>query len=143
MKNSKTLLPVLAILLCVSLSCTFLKNKFAGAEKPADEFRKVAKLWPVDPKAPLVSPGSLAVRKLAEIDPSVAIFATEIEATERGAMKKVIAENSVTPESNKKKEKEEAIDRLKESESFVPEGLFNKLKQSFRFRTRIQQFLKG
>src|SRR6188474_2723787 len=104
MKNSKTLLPVLAILLCVSLSCTFLKNKFAGGEKPADEFRKVAKLWPVDPKAPLVSPGSVAVRKLAEIDPSVASFAGEIEATERGAMKQIVDENSVTSDTNKKKE---------------------------------------
>ena len=105
MTNSKTLLPVLAILLCVSLSCTLLKNKFAGGEKPADEFRKIAKLWPVDPKAPLVSPGSVAVRKLAEIDPTVASFAGEIESTERGAMKQIIAANSPQPDTNKKKEK--------------------------------------
>jgi len=105
MKNAKTLFPVLAILLCVSLSCTLLKNKFAGGEKSADEFRKVAKLPPVDPKAPLVSPGAVAIRELAKIDPSVASFATEIETTERSAMKKVIAENSVAPDANKKKEK--------------------------------------
>src|SRR6186997_1425395 len=100
MKNSKTILPILAILLCVSLSCTLLKNKFAGGEKPADEFRKIAKLWPVDPKAPLVSPGSVAVRELAKIDPGVASFASDIEATERGAMKQIIAANSATPETN-------------------------------------------
>jgi len=37
MKNSKTVLPVLAILLCTSLSCTFLKDEFANAGKPADK----------------------------------------------------------------------------------------------------------
>ncbi|PYT01961.1 MAG: hypothetical protein DMF63_03765 [Acidobacteria bacterium] len=105
MKNSKTLLPALAILLCVSLSCTFLKSKFAGGEKPADEFRKVAKLWPVGPNAPMVSPGAVAVRKLAEVDPNVASFASDIEAVERRAMKKVIAANSTEPDANTKKEK--------------------------------------
>jgi hypothetical protein len=37
MKSYKTALPVLAILLCVSLSCTLLKDKFANSGKPADK----------------------------------------------------------------------------------------------------------
>jgi hypothetical protein len=37
MKNLKTLIPVVAMLLCVSLSCTFLKDKFADAGKSADK----------------------------------------------------------------------------------------------------------
>jgi len=106
MKNSKTLLPSLAILLCVSLSCTFLKDKLAsGGGKPADDFRKIAKLSPVDPKAPFVSPGAVAIRELAKIDPSVASFAAGVEATERSAIKKVIGANPIAPDVDKKKEK--------------------------------------
>lgn len=37
MKNSRSILAALAILLCMSLSCTFLKDKFANAGKPADK----------------------------------------------------------------------------------------------------------
>ena len=117
MKNSKTFLPVLAILLCVSLSCSMLKDKFAGGE-PATEFRRVAKLSPVDPKAPLVSPGAVAVRKLAEIDPSVAPFASQIEATERGAMKKAIDENRAQPDADKEKDKASS-ESTKQSNGFL------------------------
>ena len=96
---------VLGILLCVSLSCRFLKDKFANTGKPADEFRRIAKLSPVDPNAPFVSPGAVAIRKLAEIDPGVAAFAAGIEATERGVMKKIINANAAKPDANKKKER--------------------------------------
>jgi hypothetical protein len=105
MKNSKTIIPALAMLLCVSLSCTFLKEKFAGGGEPANEFRRIAKLSPVDPNAPLVSPGALAIRELAKIDPGVASVAAGVEATERNAMKKVIAANPVAPDVDKNKEK--------------------------------------
>jgi hypothetical protein len=105
MKNSKTIIPVLAILLCISLSCTLLKDKFAGDGEPANEFRRIAKLSPVDPNAPLVSPGAVAIRELAKIDPGVASFSADIEATERSAMKKVLAANAVEPDVNKKIEK--------------------------------------
>ncbi len=105
MKNFKTVLPALAILLCVSLSCSMLKDKFAGEGKPALEFIKVAKLERPKPDAPIVSPGAFAVRKLAEIDPTVAGLVTQLEATERAAMKTSIAAIPVEPDENKKKEK--------------------------------------
>src|SRR5258705_6859097 len=105
MKNSKMMVSVLGILLCVSLSCRFLKDKFANAGKPADEFRRIAKLSPVDPNAPFVSPGAVAIRKLAEIDPGVAAFAAGIEATERGVIKKIATANAVKPDANKKKDR--------------------------------------
>jgi hypothetical protein len=97
MKNSKSMLPVLAILLCVSLSCTFLKDKFANGGKSADAFSRIAKLPPLDPNAPMVSPGAVAVRELAKIDPAVADFARQIEANERAAMKRIIEANSESP----------------------------------------------
>lgn len=105
MKNSRMMVSALAILLCVSLSCKFLNDKFAKVGKPADEFRVIAKLSPVDPNRPLISPGAVAIRKLAEIDPGVAAFATGIEATERGAMRKIITANAAMPATNKKKER--------------------------------------
>ena len=108
MKNSKTILPALAILVCVSLSCSFLKDKIASGGEPATEFARVAKLPLPNLDGPLVSPGAVAVRKLAEIDPSVASFVTSIEATERSAMKKTIAAIRTEPGDDKKKEKASA-----------------------------------
>ena len=105
MKNSKVILPVLAILLCVSLSCTFLKDKFANSGEPANEFSIIAKLPPLDPEGPFVSPGAVAVRKLAELEPGVATFTSRIEATERGAMKKIISANPRQLDTNKEKRK--------------------------------------
>src|SRR5688572_12693193 len=101
MKNSKTMLPVLAILLCVSLSCTFLKDKFVNRGTPALEFTRITKLPRPSLEGPIVSPGALAVRKLAEVDPSVATFVSSIETTERGAMKKIIAANPGKPDADK------------------------------------------
>ena len=90
----------LVVLMAASLSCTFLKDKVTG-EKPATAFEKVAKLpLPDLKKGPLVSPGSVVVRELAKIDPSVAAFAGQIEASERGAMKKVIEANSESPKQD-------------------------------------------
>lgn len=93
------------IFLAVSLSCTFLKDKFAGGGVPASEFSRIAKLPRPGPEGPFVSPGAVAVRKLAEIDPSVAGFVTQIETTERAAMKKIIPANPSQPATDKKKDK--------------------------------------
>jgi hypothetical protein len=90
MKDSKSIIAVLAILLCVSLSCTMLKDKLAGGE-PANEFTRITKVPRLDPDGPFVSPGAVAVRKLAEVDPSVSGFIADIETAERGAMKKIAA----------------------------------------------------
>ncbi len=99
MKSSKTLPPVLAILLCISLSCSFLKDKFAGGGKPATEFTRIAKLPRPNLDGPIVSPGAVAVRKLAEVDPSVTALAVDIEKSERGAMKQIITANSSSRET--------------------------------------------
>ncbi len=93
MNNSKRILPVLAILLCVSLSCTFLKDKFAGGGEPAREFDRIVRDLPFEAKEPFVSPGAVAVRHLAQVDPTVAPLVTSIETAERGAMRKLIAAN--------------------------------------------------
>ena len=105
MNNWKTIIPVLAILLCVSLSCTFLKDKFANGGKPSDAFSKIAKVPPLDPKAPIVSPGAVAVRELAKIDPAVADLARQIESNERGAMKQILEANSEEPGKDDNKPK--------------------------------------
>ena len=104
MKNSKVILPVI-ILLCVSLSCAFLKDKFTKGGKPATEFIAIAKLPPFDPKAPLASPGAFIVRQLAKIDPSVAALADQVEASERGVMQKIIAANPSQSDTGVRKEK--------------------------------------
>ena len=73
------------ILAAVTLSCTFIKDRFAQGTP----VRFSDKDLPVfDPKAPLVSPGAIAVRRLAEIDPGMAAHAPGIEAAERAAMTK-------------------------------------------------------
>ena len=77
----------LIVLMAVSLSCTFLKDKVMNGEKPATNFEKAAKQPLPDLKGMLVSPGSVIVRELAKIDPAVAGFAGQIETNERGAMK--------------------------------------------------------
>jgi len=60
----------LVVLMAVSLSCTFLKGKVMNGGKPASEFDKVARLPIPDLKATLPSPGAVAVRELAKIDPA-------------------------------------------------------------------------
>ncbi len=92
MKNSKVILPVLAILLCVSLSCTFLKGKFSKDPLLNVKIDVPANVPTFDPKAPLFSPGAEVVRRLAKIDPSLAVFAASIEANERSAINSAIAE---------------------------------------------------
>lgn len=98
MKNTSTVLIVLALLLGVSLSCAFIKDKFStSGGRPAAEFIKVAKLPPFDPKAPPPSPGTYIIQRLAEMDPSVAVLADQAQAAERGAIKQVIDANPSKP----------------------------------------------
>ena len=102
----------------MSLSCTFLRGKFAGGGDPAHDFNRIAKLPPFDPKAPIVSPGAVAVRELAKLDPSVAAFAGGIETNERGAMQKIIAASAGTQQApDEKKEKESSSSMGREPKS--------------------------
>lgn len=91
-KSNHNLAVIIIVLASVCLSCSILKDKFA-AGAPASGFARVAALPPFDPQAPFISAGAVSVRRLAEIDPSVASLASGIEATERAAMKKVISEH--------------------------------------------------
>jgi hypothetical protein len=104
MKNSKTILPALAIMLFVSLSCSMLKDKFAGGGEPAVEFSRVVQLpWP-GRDGPFVSPGAVTVRKLAELEPGVAVHVADIESAERGAMKKILTGNPGDADTTRKKD---------------------------------------
>jgi hypothetical protein len=102
MKNSKTVLPVLAILLCVSLSCTFLKDKFVKDPNAISTKVIRTEIQPFDRNAPLASPGAEVVRRLAELDPSLAKFGADVEAVERAAMQRSIDELPGEPETPQK-----------------------------------------
>ena len=87
MKNSRVANVLLIVLLALSPSCTFLKSKLSRDSHLPDIPTQI----PVfDPQAPLVSPGAEVVRRLADLDPSLAVFASSVEAVERAAMKKTI-----------------------------------------------------
>lgn len=91
------------VLAAACLSCTFLKDKvMSGGGEPATEFIRIAELPAFDPKAPLASPGAYIIRRLAESDPSLAAFADQVEAAERGAMKQVIDANPPQPAAGDK-----------------------------------------
>lgn len=82
----------LIVLAAVCLSCTFIKSKLSN-----DPFANVKIDVPADvpkfePDAPLFSPGAAVVRRLAKIDPSLSRFAPAVEANERDAMNRSIAE---------------------------------------------------
>ena len=91
MKNAKVLVAVLALLLGVSLSCTFLKDKVANLGN--SDSVKVPNLPPFDPNGPMVSPSAYVMRILAETEPAVAGMVDEVEAAERKLMKQAIDEN--------------------------------------------------
>ena len=91
MKNAKLLIIVLPLLLGVSLSCTFLKDKVANLGNSGSE--KVPNLPPFDPNGPMVSPGAYVIRILAKEDPAIATMVDQVEAAERKLMKNAIDEN--------------------------------------------------
>ena len=93
MKNNKTNLVMASIVLAaVSLSCTFIKDKLSKDPMSNIKIDVPGDIPKFEPDAPLFSPGAAVVRRLAEIDPSLARFAASIEANERNAMNSVIAE---------------------------------------------------
>lgn len=101
MKNAKQLLPVLAVLLCVSLSCTFLKDKFSNLGTADNGSVKVPNLPPFDPDGPMVSPGAYVLRILAKEEPELATLADQVEAAERKMMKQSIDENRTRAQIDK------------------------------------------
>jgi hypothetical protein len=90
MKNAKSLVPVLAVLLCVSLSCTFLKDKVSNLSSGSV---KVPNIPPFDPNGQMVSPGAYVIRIMAKDEPTLAALADQTEVAERKMMKQIIDEN--------------------------------------------------
>lgn len=91
MKNAKQLIPALAVLLCVSLSCTALKDRISNLGSAGSA--KVPSPPPFDPNGRMVSPGAHILRILAESDPAVAGLVGQVEAAEQKMMKQIIEEN--------------------------------------------------
>lgn len=100
MKNAKMLLVVLTLLLGVSLSCTFLKDKVANLGNSGSV--KVPNLPPFDPNGPMVSPSAYVMRILAETEPAVAGMVEEVEAAERKLMKQAIDSNQPSARTDDK-----------------------------------------
>lgn len=121
MKNAKTLMPVLAILLCVSLSCTFLKDKFVKDPNAVVGKAEDIKIQKFDRNAPLVSPGSEVVKRLAELDPSLSRFGPKIEAVERTVMQMSI--DSVPKEPDTKINTPKAAFESNKPDKNFPSGI--------------------
>src|SRR5688572_4271935 len=86
------LVSVIVVLAAVCLSCTLLKDKFAdtgGAGPPSSTVTDT--LQNFDINAPRVFPGEVAIRRLAQLDPTLATFKSSVQESESAAMKKMIA----------------------------------------------------
>jgi hypothetical protein len=83
------------------LSCTFLKNTLMKDPNAISTTVNRTEIQLFDRNAPLASPGAEVVRRLAELDPSLAKFGADVEAVERAAMQRSIDElpgESETPQ---------------------------------------------
>ena len=94
MNNSKLIVSVL-LLLAVSLSCKLLNRTKPGGLSDADVSRIASALPAYDPTAPPPSPGAVALRSLAELEPSAGTLSREVELVERAALKKLLGELQV------------------------------------------------
>ena len=127
MKNSRLAHVLLIVLLAMSPSCAFLKSKLS---KDNHLSGKPAQIALFDPQAPLVSPGAEVVRRLADLDPSLAVFASGVEAVERSAMKKTVYGE---PDENKKDTDKTAPPLPKELKDL--KGLFKPARYEEPFRS--------
>ena len=89
MKILKVILPI-ALLMAVSLSCKLL-NRGGDAEVT----RFASNLPTYDRNAVQPSAGAVALRRLAELEPNAANLEREVEASERAALNKLLAEFGV------------------------------------------------
>jgi hypothetical protein len=93
MKLFRMLVPVI-LLLAVSLSCKLLNRTQPGAVSDDDLNRIATNLPNFDPNAP-PSAGVVALRRLAELEPSATTLEREVEAIERATFKKLLADLQV------------------------------------------------
>lgn len=103
--SQTTFVLALIVIASVCLSCTFLKDKFVRDPNAISTTVNTVEIQQFDRNAPLVSPGAEVVRRLALLDPNLARFGPNIEAVERAAMEKSIADAAGKPETIKKAEK--------------------------------------
>jgi hypothetical protein len=90
-KISKSIVSLL-LLLAVSLSCK-LVDRFRSGGVVSGDYSKVASNLPrYDSKDPAPSPGALALRELAELEPGVSKLVGDVEAAERAALKTGLAQ---------------------------------------------------
>ena len=90
MKNAKHLRPALAVILCVSLSCSYLKDKVSNLDGGT---AKAPSIPPFNPNGRLVSPGAYVIRLMAKDEPALAALAELVEIAEQKMMKQIIDEN--------------------------------------------------
>jgi hypothetical protein len=92
MKNMK-LASFVLILVLVSISCSlFTPTSSKDGLDTGDIKLEFDELPTFDPEAPLPSPGAAALRALIELDPSVAILESDVEAADRAAMNALLAD---------------------------------------------------
>ena len=82
----------LLLLLAVSLSCKLVDRIRSGGVVSGNYVKVAENLPKYDPKAPLPSPGALALRELAELEPNAAKLVGDVEAAERAALKTGLAQ---------------------------------------------------
>lgn len=92
MKNIK-LVSFIAVLLVVSLSCSFLAPAGESHIPDADSVgRNTASLPVLDPQAPLPSPGAAQLRTLLADQPGIAALIGDVETAEQAAMQAAVAD---------------------------------------------------
>ena len=87
------LVSFVAVLVIVSISCSLFTPTSSTSEVvPGDIKQVIDELPAFDPEAPLPSPGAMALRALAVLDPGVAILESDVEAAERAALNALFAD---------------------------------------------------
>lgn len=102
MKAHGVLVSTVAILLVVVIGCSKFKELTAKDATSDDVRKNTQEALKVDVRADPPSPGAEVVRRLAELDPSLARFSTKVETVERAVMKKSIAALPNGPETKNK-----------------------------------------
>jgi hypothetical protein len=79
------------VLVMISVSCNLFTPTSNNADVAPDGLNHIFdNLPPYDPEAPLPSPGATALRLLQELDPSVSVLETDVEASERAALNSLL-----------------------------------------------------
>jgi len=95
MKNIK-LVSFVLVLVIISISCSLFTRPSSNISAVAGDIQQeFDKLPAYDPQAPMPSPGATALRLLMELDPSVAVLESDLEASEREALRALLSDLQV------------------------------------------------